>query len=435
MDFHERVRALFAHHGIERAHFVGGGLVSDLVELGTAAPDLVASLTLVCPMSVPQTLARDLVVPFNIVSGDRGKAAEMIDRALAGVAKPNRFVLADYEPLLWTDVARERADDIRSALLSFLAGLDQGIEPRPMALPASSGTVAELAYRVRGNGPPVALFPIGLAPSQWQPLEQALTSDYTILSVSGARTQPTSILEDRAANPGYRAIVSSVLDRVGLAPGERLLEVGCGCGGVSRWIAERTARVNPITGVDVNRFLLSEAVLLCDHSGLGEVVTFGEGDAHALPFADAAFDGTVSITLLEEVDADRALAEMVRVTRPSGQVGAVVRAIDIAPLIGAELPEPILAKVRAGLHAAGVAAKGCADASLYRRMAAAGLTNILIAPQFNSHAHRQPILRRQACVGLDAAELQIWNEAVAAAGETFFMTMPMHAAVGTKPLS
>ena len=54
MDLHERVRALFTHHGIERAHFVGGGFVSDLVELATAAPDLVASLTLVCPISVPR---------------------------------------------------------------------------------------------------------------------------------------------------------------------------------------------------------------------------------------------------------------------------------------------------------------------------------------------------------------------------------------------
>jgi hypothetical protein len=177
MDLHERVRALFTHHGIERAHFVGGGVVSDLVEVATTAPDLVASLTLVCPMSVPQTLVRDLAVPFSIVSGDRGKAAEMIDRALAAASRPNRFVLADYEPLVWTDVVRERVDEIRSSLLSFLVGLDQGTGPRPMALPANSGTVAELAYRVRGNGPPLALFPLGLAPSQWESLVDSLTSN------------------------------------------------------------------------------------------------------------------------------------------------------------------------------------------------------------------------------------------------------------------
>lgn len=435
MTLQERIRALLAHHGIERAHFVGGGIVSDLIDLCITAPDLVASLTLICPISVPQTLTRDVIVPICVVSGDRGKAADMIDRSFSEVSGVDRVVLAKYEPLLWTDVAVERPDEIRHALLEFLARIDQEIALPPKPLGHEAGSVAELVYQVCGKGPPLVLFPLGLAPSQWQPLLDDLANHHGVVSISGAHTQPTSTLEGRAANPGYRAVIGSVMDRVRLAPGERLLEVGCGCGAVSRWLAERTDRANPITGVDVNRFLLSEAELLRDGAGLGPVITFTEGDAHALPFADASFDGTVSITMLEEIDADRALAEMVRVTRPGGQVGIAVRALDIAPIVGAELPDAILAKVQTGLRAAGVGQDGCADASLYRRMAAAGLTELYVSPQFNSFAHLQPTLLRQACAGLDAGKLEVWTKSVAAAGEAFFIGMPMHAAVGTKPLA
>ena len=64
MELHQRVRRLLVEHGTERAHFVGGGFVHQLTELAVAAPDLVASLTLVCPFRIPLTLARDLNVPL-----------------------------------------------------------------------------------------------------------------------------------------------------------------------------------------------------------------------------------------------------------------------------------------------------------------------------------------------------------------------------------
>jgi hypothetical protein len=70
-------------------------LVGDLIDLCISAPDLAASLTLVCPFSLPQTLTRDLVVPLSIVSGDRGKAADTIERALSDDAAPTRVIAGE----------------------------------------------------------------------------------------------------------------------------------------------------------------------------------------------------------------------------------------------------------------------------------------------------------------------------------------------------
>ena len=57
-------------------------------------------------------------------------------------------------------------------------------------------------------------------------------------------------------------------------------------------------------------------------------IRFAPGNAETLPFADQSFDCIFSITVLEECDADRALAEMVRVAqarRPGGRHRAVDR--------------------------------------------------------------------------------------------------------------
>ena len=71
--------------------------------------------------------------------------------------------------------------------------------------------------------------------------------------------------------------------------------------------------------------------------GLGGIIEFREGNAETLPFPDDSFDVTVSCTVLEEVSADLALAEMVRVTRPGGRVAVAVRAEDVSTCINIHL--------------------------------------------------------------------------------------------------
>ena len=207
-------------------------------------------------------------------------------------------------------------------------------------------------------------------------------------------------------------LVKTLLDALAIAPGETILEVGCGTGVVTRVLAEHTGGRNSITGMDINAFLRSEAETLGAAAGFADVIEIFEGDAHDLPVADAAFDVTLSVTLLEEVDADRAIAEMARVTRPGGRVGAMVRSLDMAPV---------------------VSAKGCADASLYRRLAGAGLSDIEIHPSFNTSAHLTPVQLANATSRLDEDERSVFDAAVADAGEGFFIAMPMHLAACRKP--
>src|SRR5205085_5443287 len=110
-------------------------------------------------------------------------------------------------------------------------------------------------------------------------------------------------------------------------------------------------------------------------------VDFRQGSAEALPFADDAFDVTMSMTVIEEVDAGQMLMEMVRVTKPVGRVAVISRAMDIPFMINLPLQAELRAKVNVPGLLGSVAGRGCADASLYHRFHQAGLTRVKMFPQ------------------------------------------------------
>ena len=95
-----------------------------------------------------------------------------------------------------------------------------------------------------------------------------------------------------------------------------VLEVGCGTGHFTRWMAEKGLDA---VGVDISEPMLNEARWLGGPKYL-------PGDAHSLPFADRSRDVTALITTLEFVaDPARALAEAVRVARQGVLLGVLNR--------------------------------------------------------------------------------------------------------------
>ncbi len=78
--------------------------------------------------------------------------------------------------------------------------------------------------------------------------------------------------------------------RLGVAPGTRLLDVGCGAGQLALIAARAGARV---VGCDIATNWIEKARDRAAEEGLE--VTFEEGDAESLPYGDAQFDVVTSL--------------------------------------------------------------------------------------------------------------------------------------------
>ena len=180
---------------------------------------------------------------------------------------------------------------------------------KPVTLPEGAGEVAGITYYIRGSGPPLVLLPLAFAPSQWTPVLPMLSARYCAITLSGAAVGMIAVLEARGRSDYLRA-VRTMLEAVPLGPGDRILEVGCGSGVLSRWLAQHTGRVNPIVAVDLNRYLLDEAETLAATEGVHDIIAFREANAEALPFADNSFHVTMACTVLEEGDALTFTADM-----------------------------------------------------------------------------------------------------------------------------
>lgn len=425
---------LLDHFGIESAHFAGRGS-ADLQGFVSAHPERIASLTLLCSAVLDTRTLAPLAGRLLVVTGDHGPGPRRVQAALPDLPQATVEVLSDYAGHTWADIAGERGESIGTAILQFVMRRDA----LPAGgLPEQEGEIAGISFRVRGAGPPLVLLPLDLSPGQWEPLIPALSAHFCTITLGGALLGSVASLEERGRS-GYINVVRALLDALAIKPGETVLEVGCGSGVIMRELARRTTGANRLIGRDMSPYLLHEARELARREGLLDHIDFGEGRAEALPLADGAVDVALSSTVFEEGDADRMLSEIVRVTRPGGRIGITVRAIDMPFWVNLPLAPALKAKVDApGIIGGGMSARGVADASLYRRLRALGLTGLKCFPQLVSvvpGSERIERYQQQILAALTPNEAKTWRQAVATAEQdgTFFIAQAYHCAVGTKP--
>ena len=105
-----------------------------------------------------------------------------------------------------------------------------------------------------------------------------------------------------------------------LAPGDAILDIGCGAGVDSLVAARLVGEGGRVTGIDATPAMIERARAHQARLGLANV-TFQVGEAEALPFPDATFDAVISNGVFNlTLDKEKALKETHRVMKPGGRL-------------------------------------------------------------------------------------------------------------------
>ena len=434
MNVSARLLALWDHLGLGAAH-VATQMPADLAGFASAHPERIAGMVFCTPTRLDPAPFAALAGRVLMIAGNGGLSAEVTARAERRLPGSERVVLAGYDAPGWADVVADRTDEIAGYIEDFC----KRAPAEPPSQPSRTGTHAGITYSVEGRGPALVLVPFFLAPSQWAPAVPRLARQFTVITLSGPHIGGVAALEDRARAPTYRAMVGTLFDLIAPVLGETILDVGCGSGALDRILAARFGAANPIIATDLNPFLLREAEQLAAAEGLAGAISFRRAGAESLPFPDNHFGCAFTVTVLEECDADRALAEMRRVVRPGGRVGVIVRAIDLPQWWNLDLPPGLREKAETPPQS--VAARGVADASLYRRMRDAGFSDLTCFPALVTlDRPGGPIWRYRedhVLSLLSPEETAAWATLTDAARRDGLLLTAhaMHCAVGVKPTS
>jgi sarcosine/dimethylglycine N-methyltransferase len=118
---------------------------------------------------------------------------------------------------------------------------------------------------------------------------------------------------------GGTAAVDRLIAQAGVVAADEVLDICSGLGGPARYIAWKTGC--QVTGLDLTASRVEGATALTEAAGLAARVRFQQGNALALPFADASFTLAISQEAFAHIpDKPTLTAGIARVLRPGGRL-------------------------------------------------------------------------------------------------------------------
>lgn len=116
-----------------------------------------------------------------------------------------------------------------------------------------------------------------------------------------------------------RPVTLALVEYAQPQPGMRVFDLACGTGEPAISLAERVGPAGQVTALDLSTDLLGLASKRAQQRQLGNI-SFHQGDAHSLPFADHSFDlATCRFGVMFFADVHVALRELLRVLRPGAR--------------------------------------------------------------------------------------------------------------------
>jgi ubiquinone/menaquinone biosynthesis C-methylase UbiE len=142
--------------------------------------------------------------------------------------------------------------------------------------------------------------------------------------IDTARLSPEQLAPVDEFHIGGRAATIHAVAKMGLTAKDHVLDVGCGIGGATRYIAQSIGC--RVAGIDLTPAYIAAAEELARRTGLADRIAYRVGSALAMPFADAAFDAALTLHVAMNIkDRVGLYREVARVLKP----GAVFCVYDV----------------------------------------------------------------------------------------------------------
>ena len=149
--------------------------------------------------------------------------------------------------------------------------------------------------------------------------------DRIVSGVEAIGKTPATVTVDELApvdefHIGGRQASEDFISQLELSADDHTLDVGCGIGGTSRFVASRFGC--RVTGIELTPEFVSTGQSLCDWVGLSGQVELHQGDATAMPFTDQSFDAAFMLHVGMNIANKAGLfAEVYRLIKPAGVFG------------------------------------------------------------------------------------------------------------------